>query len=392
MLGRSAGRASGLLALPEEELIAAAGGTGKQAVRGRLARFDAAAERAQLAERGCVRGVPSLRPRTRRSWPSCRIRPPRCSASAAPRRWPRSAEGPAVAIVGTRRPSPYGTEVAYALGRGLGAAGVTVVSGLALGIDATAHRGCLDGSGSAVAVLACGPERAYPRRHRRLHEQVAERGLVFSELPPGTQAQRWSFPARNRIMAGLARLTVVVEAADPSGSLITADFARDLGRTVAAVPGRVTARMAAGTNGLLRDGAVPVTSTEDVLDELFGVGHAPGAAAGPGPAPPVDAALRDVLDAVEAGAGVDDDRPAHRFPGRRGARRARPPRGARGTSCAACWAGGSGPPCEGSPHSSRRPCGGAYPPGPVTRDAHTPPRLLSIAGSDSGAARASRPT
>ena len=159
---------------------------------------------------------------------------------------------------------------------------MTVVSGLALGIDATAHRGCLDGSGTAVAVLACGPERAYPRRHRRLHEQVAERGVVLSELPPGTQAQRWSFPARNRIMAGLARLTLVVEAAEPSGSLITADFARDLGREVAAVPGRVTARMAAGTNGLLRDGAVPVTSTEDVLDELFGVGLRPEPPAGPG--------------------------------------------------------------------------------------------------------------
>ena len=195
-------------------------------------------------------------------------------------------EQPAVAIVGTRRPSPYGNEVAYAFGRGLGAAGVTVVSGLALGIDATAHRGCLDGRGTPVAVLACGPERAYPRRHRRLHERVAERGVVLSELPPGTDAQRWSFPARNRIMAGLARLTLVVEAADPSGSLITAAFARDLGRAVAAVPGRVTARMAAGTNGLLRDGAIPVTSTEDVLDELYGVGLRPGRPAGAGPPPP----------------------------------------------------------------------------------------------------------
>jgi len=98
----------------------------------------------------------------------------------------------------------------------------------------------------------------------------------------------------------------VVEAADPSGSLITADFARELGRQVGAVPGRVTARMAAGTNGLLRDGAVPVTSTEDVLDELFGVGMRPERAVGRGPSPPVDAELRDVLDAVEAGAGVDE--------------------------------------------------------------------------------------
>jgi DNA processing protein len=180
---------------------------------------------------------------------------------------------------------------------------VTVVSGLALGIDATAHRGALAAGGLPVAVLACGPERAYPRRHRGLHEQVAAAGLVVSELPPGTGAQRWSFPARNRIMAGLARMTVVVEAADPSGSLITAEFARDLGRAVAAVPGRVTARMAAGTNGLLRDGAVPVTSTDDVLDEIFGVGARPSRAARE---PPPDPSLRAVLDAVEAGAGVDE--------------------------------------------------------------------------------------
>ncbi|MGH3994325.1 MAG: DNA-processing protein DprA, partial [Pseudonocardiaceae bacterium] len=142
----------------------------------------------------------------------------------------------------------------------------------ALGIDATAHRGCLDGGGAPVAVLACGPDVVYPRRHRRLHQRIRETGLVLSELPPGTEPFRWSFPARNRIMAGLARMTVVVEAADPSGSLITTEFARDLGRSVAAVPGRVTSRVARGTNGLLRDGAVPITSTEDVLDELFGVG------------------------------------------------------------------------------------------------------------------------
>jgi DNA processing protein len=125
---------------------------------------------------------------------------------------------------------------------------------------------------------------------------------VVSELPPGTAAQRWSFPARNRIMAGLARMTVVVEAAEPSGSLITADFARDLGRAVAAVPGRITARMAAGANALLRDGAVPITAVEDVLDEIFGVGTAPRPAGRSGPDDPE---LRAVLDAVEAGAGVD---------------------------------------------------------------------------------------
>jgi DNA processing protein len=216
----------------------------------------------------------------------------------------RLASEPAVAIVGTRRPSPYGIEVAYELGRGLGVAGVTVVSGMALGIDAVAHRGCLDAGGVPLAVLAGGPDVPYPRRHRSLHRSVCELGLVISEMPPGSTAFRWSFPARNRIMAALAGMTVVVEAAQPSGTLITADFARDLGRTVGAVPGRVTWRMAAGANGLLRDGAVPITGTQDVLDELFGVGvrvSAPQPEAVPG-----DSRLRTVLDAVEAGREVDE--------------------------------------------------------------------------------------
>ena len=187
-------------------------------------------------------------------------------------------------VVGTRRASPYGTEVAYALGRGLGAAGVPVISGLALGIDGTAHRGCLDGGGVPVAVVASGPDVVYPRRHRSLHERVRAEGLVLSELPPGTEPYRWSFPARNRIMAGLARVTLVVEAADPSGSLITAEFAKDLGRCVAAVPGRITSSVARGTNNLLKDGATPISGTEDVLDELFGVGVRRVPEAGPPPA------------------------------------------------------------------------------------------------------------
>jgi DNA processing protein len=298
LLGRG-GRAPGLLALPDDALLEAAGGRGKDVVRERLARFDASAERAALDEAGVFAAC-----RHGSRYPEQLLELP--DPPATPQLLTALADTPAVAIVGTRRPSPYGTEVAYALGRGLGAAGVPVVSGLALGIDATSHRGCLDGGGAALAVLACGPERAYPRRHRRLHEQVAERGLVVSELPPGTAAQRWSFPARNRIMAGLARMTLVVEAADPSGSLITAEFARDLGRAVAAVPGRVTARMAAGANNLLRDGAVPVTSIEDVLDELYGVGIRPQPPLEARRDPPGDPALRAVLDAVEAGSGVDE--------------------------------------------------------------------------------------
>ncbi len=144
----------------------------------------------------------------------------------------RALAAPAVTVVGTRRPSPYGREMAYALGRDLAQAGVTVVSGLALGIDAASHRGALDGRGAPVAVVANGPDIAYPRTNTDLWRRVAERGVVVAELPPGQRPYRWSFPARNRIMAAVAEATVVVEASQPSGSLITAGFADGLGRTV----------------------------------------------------------------------------------------------------------------------------------------------------------------
>jgi DNA processing protein len=206
---------------------------------------------------------------------------------------------PAVTIVGTRRPSPYGEEMAYAFGRAMGAAGLPVVSGLALGIDGDAHRGCLDGSGLPVAVLAGGPDLPYPRRHRWLYERIRSRGAIVSEFPPGQRAFRWSFPARNRIMAGLGAVTIVVEAAEPSGSLITADFARELGRIVAAIPGRVTNGVASGSNRLLQDGAHVITRPEDVLDLIYGVGSHPAAPVVSGPE---DERLAAVLAAVEKSA------------------------------------------------------------------------------------------
>jgi DNA processing protein len=301
---RSRRRVGGLLALPEDELLAAAAGRRVGEALTFLDSFDAGAERERLdtPEAVVVCSHADLYPQ-----PLGELDDPPAVlfGTGRPEALGLLREEPAVAVVGTRRASPYGAEVAYSLGRGLGASGVPVVSGLALGIDATAHRGCLDGRGVPLAVLACGPDVAYPRRHRSLHERVRAAGIVLSELPPGTPPFLWAFPARNRIMAGLARMTVVVEAAQPSGSLITSDFARDLGRSVAAVPGRVTSRIAHGTNALLRDGAVPITGTEDVLDELFGVDmRRPPAHAHPAPVPD-DPVLRDVLDAAEQSESID---------------------------------------------------------------------------------------
>ena len=211
-------------------------------------------------------------------------------------------DGPGVAVVGSRRPSAYGIEVAEELSRGLSAAGVTVVSGLALGIDAAAHRGALRAANPrTIAVLGGGADVVYPRMNSRIYEQIAEVGVILSESPPGRRPFRWTFPARNRIMAAITAMTLVVEAADPSGSLITASFAAELGRGVAAVPGRVTATNAAGSNRLLRDGAAVVRDAADALDELFGVGGADRL----GTADPFEALDDDervVLEAVEAGA------------------------------------------------------------------------------------------
>jgi DNA processing protein len=182
------------------------------------------------------------------------------------------ADRAAVGVVGARRASEYGLEAARAIGRGLAAAGVPVVSGMALGVDSAAHTGALAVGGPTVAVLAGGADRPYPQSKRRLYEAIRRHGCVVAEMPPGFQAFRWSFPARNRIIAALARLTVVVEARERSGSLITAELARDIGRDVAAVPGRVSSPLAAGTNALLKDGAAMVRGAEDALDLACGVG------------------------------------------------------------------------------------------------------------------------
>lgn len=207
----------------------------------------------------------------------------------------------AITVVGARRASSYGREVARSLGRELATAGLLVVSGLAFGIDSCVHRGALEG-GRTVAVLGCGADLVYPAAHRSLWRRICEAGLVLSELPPGTGAWRWTFPARNRIMAALAGMTVVVEAAERSGSLITVDLAADLGRDLGAVPGPVGSRLSAGPHNLLAGGACLVRDAQDVLDAMLG----PGARRVERSGPPLAPLPRTALEAVERGAETCD--------------------------------------------------------------------------------------
>ena len=180
-----------------------------------------------------------------------------------------------VAVVGARKATPYGKSVAEALGAGLAKGGATVVSGAAYGIDAAAHKGAL-AAGRTVAVLGCGVDVAYPPSNRRLLEEIAAGpGAVVSEYAPGTKPVAAFFPARNRIISGLARGTVVVEAADRSGSLITAEMALSEGRDVFAVPGSIFSELSRGTNRLIQQGAKLVQSSDDVLSEYMEARPAP---------------------------------------------------------------------------------------------------------------------
>jgi DNA processing protein len=209
-----------------------------------------------------------------------------------------------VAVVGARACSPYGSEVARSLARDLTDAGVLVVSGLARGVDAAAHRGALE-AGATLAVLGCGIDRDYPRAHATLAAQIARAGWIVSEYAPGVEPAPWRFPARNRIVAGLADATVVVEARERSGALITADFALEEGREVLAVPGEVLSHLSHGTNQLLRLGAALVRDAGDVLEAL-GI---PAVEARTGAV--LDARLERVREAVAA-AGCSADEVARR--------------------------------------------------------------------------------
>ena len=298
--GAPGSRSPELLRLSDEDLAAVAAPKVAGQVLARVAAMSEDALRAELAEAG--------------SWGCCRhdsLFPIGLGDAAdAPRALigrgdPALLEGlepnGTVTVVGARRASTYGREVARELGRELASAGLAVVSGLAFGVDACAHRGALE-AGLTIAVLGCGADVAYPAAHRSLWRRIGQSGLVLSELPPGAGAWRWTFPARNRIMAALAGMTVVVEAAERSGSLITADLAAQLGRDLGAVPGPVGSRLAAGPNELLAGGACLVRDAQDVLDAMLG----PGARRIERSGPRLEPGQLVALEAVERGAETCD--------------------------------------------------------------------------------------
>ncbi len=191
-------------------------------------------------------------------------------------KYPPSELSPAVAVIGSRRCSLYGRKTARKISMKLSNSGVCVVSGLARGIDGEAHRGALDGGSPTAAVMGGGLDVMYPPEHASLAERVAEHGCLISEYPPGVKPARYTFPERNRIISGLSKAVVVVEAGERSGTMITVATALDQGRDVFAVPGDITRSSTMGSNRLLRDGAGVVLSAEELAEELgFGCAHAP---------------------------------------------------------------------------------------------------------------------
>ncbi len=264
-------RIAELLELDDGALVAAVGGAHREAIEDDLQRWngaglDARAERAGI-EAAC-RCDPSY-PAALRELAS----PPAVlHVAGGVDRLARSLEEPSVALVGSRRPSSYGLETTRRLAGDLAGAGLTVVSGLALGVDAAAHQGALDARGMTLAVLPGGADVAYPARHRRLLARIREAGIAVSELGPGVAPRRWMFPARNRLIAALAEVTVLIQGRERSGALLTADWAVRLGRGIGAVPGQAAAPLSAAPHRLLREGARLIASAQDVLDAVYGVG------------------------------------------------------------------------------------------------------------------------
>ncbi|MDX6689373.1 MAG: processing protein [Solirubrobacteraceae bacterium] len=286
----------GLLALGDDKLIRALGGERRDELVRAHEDFDASAARAEIARArltAICRHDEGYPPQLLEAADAPAVLHvagnPQCLAAVS------ADDAVAVAVVGARRAGPDGLEVARGLGRGLAAAGVTVVSGMALGIDSAAHAGALEVGGPTLTVLAGGADVPYPPSKRGLYRAIVGGQAAISEMPPGMRPWRWCFPARNRTIAGLASLTIVVEAAERSGSLITADLAQELGRTVGAVPGPVNVPRCMGTNALLRDGALVIRDAQDALDEALGIGVATVAGVAERAAAQLDAPLRTLL-------------------------------------------------------------------------------------------------
>ncbi len=289
-------RLDAVLELGAGDLIAALAGKRRTAVERELDSFDPERARRQAAEAGlelicrCHVGYP-------RTLAELSAPPAVLHVAGGLERFLALAAHAPVGIVGARRASPYGLDIAWTLARRLAMAGVPVVSGMAAGIDSAAHRGALHINAPTIAVLGAAAERPYPARARTIHRRIRECGAVVSELGPGTAMRRWMFPARNRLIAALSGLTIVVEARNGSGALITARYARELSRPVGAVPGRVTSPLAAGPHELIRTGALLIDSIEDALDGLFGIGSEHERPARPQLAPELEA----LLDALAEG-------------------------------------------------------------------------------------------
>jgi DNA processing protein len=325
-------RIDDLLAYPDEALVDAVAGQRAGELRRALTRFNADAQRQRIA--AARLGVVC---RCSGEYPpallALRTPPAALYLTGSPRRLASFVAEPAVAIAGARRASAYGIETARSLASGLAGVGVPVVSGLALGIDGAAHAGALqaaagtahagtlqaaaggaaagrtpaaqrdtmtpdrdDGRCVTIAVLAGGADRPYPASNRRLYAQIRSVGLVVSELPPGVRPRRWMFPARNRIIAALSTITVVIQARSRSGALVTARHAAQLGRRVGAVPGQVSSPLSSGPHALIRGGAELITDAQDLLDLLYGPGQRLVADARRAQLEPTDAALLDALD------------------------------------------------------------------------------------------------
>jgi DNA processing protein len=262
-------RVEALLALSDRDLIAAVAGTHRSTIEHEYEQFDAARAREE-AGAADLELVCRCHPDYPSTLAELEAPPAVLHVAGGYARLHRLLCDPPVAIVGSRDPSSYGKDVATTLARKLALVGFTVMSGMARGIDTAAHRGALELDRPTVAVLAGAAEVPYPASARRLHARIRLIGAVVSELPPGTRARRWMFPARNRLIAALSAMTVVVEGRSSSGSLITARFAKALGRPVGAVPGRITSPLAHGPHQLLRDGARLIERPEDVLETVYG--------------------------------------------------------------------------------------------------------------------------